>query len=286
MNGGSVNTTTSARIAQIMPGMGATSRRVAQFFLDNPDRVLECTVDQLAEEIGVSTATVSRFAKVLGYSSYSQMRVGLSSQLTRADGPRSEVVDSDSARQSARKTLEANIEALRGTADFIDGADVERAVRIVLAAQRIGIFGLGSSNVVAQYAYHTLLRLPVSLVHSADYHMQLMDAAKLTAHDVGLVISHTGNDTDINLLAEQLTAQSVPTIAITSYPNSPLARLADVQFSSLSEDTRYRNEALVSVTSQIGLVDVLFTELARNYGDAAAEELLKVRRAVASKHSS
>ncbi len=270
----------------MMPSMGATSRRVAQFFLDSPDRVLECTVDQLAEEIGVSTATVSRFSKVLGYGSYSQMRVGLSSQLTRADEARNEVEDSDSARQSARKTLQANIEALRGTADFIDGVDVERAVRLILVADKLGIFGLGSSNVVAQYAYHTFLRLPVNLVRASDYHMQLMDAAKLTSRDVGLVISHTGNDTDINLLAEQLKLQSVPTIAITSYPNSPLARLADVQFSSLSEDTRYRTEALVSVTSQIGLVDVLFTQLARNYGDAAATELLKVRKAVAPKHVS
>ncbi|SER62849.1 DNA-binding transcriptional regulator, MurR/RpiR family, contains HTH and SIS domains [Propionibacterium cyclohexanicum] len=279
-----MNTTTSARIAQLMPSMGATSRRVAQFFLDNPDRVLECTVEQLAGEIGVSTATVSRFSKVLGYGSYSQMRLGLSSQLTRADDPRGEVEDSDSALQSARKTLETNIEALRGTADFIDGTDVDHAVQLISDSQTLGIFGLGSSNVVAQYAYHMLLRLPLRLVQPGDYHMQLMAAAKLSPGDVGLIISHTGNDADINLLAEQLREHGVPTIAITSYPNSPLAHLAEVRFSSLSEDTRYRAEALVSVTSQIGLVDVLFTELSRRYGAAADAELLKVRAAVASKH--
>lgn len=281
-----MDTATNARIKQLLPTLGPTSRRVGNYFLENPDRVLESTVDELAAEIGVSGATISRFIKTLGYPSYSQMRVSLSSQLTRVDDVLDEVEDTDSALQGARKTLQANIEALRGTADFLNGADVDTSVKAIMQAGSLGIFGLGSSNVVALYAYHTMLRLPLRLIYSMDYHMQLMDAAKLTSDDAALIISHTGNDSDVIILAEQLAKHDVPRIVITSYPSSPLAKLGTIQFSSLSEDTRFRAEALVSVTSQIGVVDVLFTELARRFGDDATEELLKVRQAVSIKHKS
>lgn len=281
-----MRTVTSTRIEQMLPELGPTMQRVARYCLEHPDRVLERTVDEVAQDVGVSSATVSRFAKTLGYGSYSQFRVALSSQLTRAGTQGvDDVEDTDTALQGAHKTLRANIEALRGTGDFLSGEDIEHAIRLVQGARTLGLFGLGSSNVVAQYAFHTWLRLPVNLAYNADYHMQLMVAAKLTRRDAALIVSHTGTDTDVIMLAEQLRARGVPRVVITSYPSSALAKLGDVHLSSLSEDTRFRAEALVSVTSQIGLVDVLYTELARRYGRQADEELLKVRLAVSPKHS-
>lgn len=280
-----VETTTTARIRQVLPTLSAASARLANYFLEHPDRVVEATQEDVAADLGISTATVSRFAKMIGYSSYSHLRMSLSSQIARAAGTRlADVSDTDSAMQSARKTVNASVEALRGTLDFLNGEDIEFAVSSIMGARRLGIFGLGSSNIVAQYAYHTFLRLPVEMVYSTDYHFQLMDAGKLDDADVALVISHTGNDSDMTLLAERLHDDDVPILAITSYPASPLAQLSDVHFNSVSEDTRFRTEALISVTSQIGVVDVLFTELCRRYGESAEQELEKVRRAVAVKH--
>ena len=111
-----------------------------------------------------------------------------------------------------------------------------------------------------------------------------MSANKLTEHDVAIVISHTGNDTDILALVDLLSAHQVPIIAVTSYATSPLAKRVSDVFFSISEDTRYRSDALISMTSQLAIFDVLYTELVRRMGLQSEKTIALVHQAVAQKH--
>ena len=86
-------------------------------------------------------------------------------------------------------------------------------------------FGVGGSEIVAADAYHKFLRSPISVVHSADYHIQLMEAALLTPEDCALLISHTGKSKETIELAQVAKDCGAKVIVITSHAASPLAKL-------------------------------------------------------------
>ena len=60
-------------------------------------------------------------------------------------------------------------------------------------------------------------------------------------------------------IVDILKKHNVPIITITSDITSPLAKQSDVVFSSISEEIKYRPEALSSTISQLMIVDTLFT---------------------------
>ena len=197
--------TFNSRISQIYPTLGEASQHVADYFRHNYASVAGYSLRDLSKKIGVSTATISRFGRQLGFSSFDQLKLALLKEIDATT--QGDVDTNDNSLSSARKTINANISALEGTLSFLTQEQIDHSVDLLLNADKVAIFGLGSSNVLAQAAYHTFLRLPLNLVVDADYHMQLMDANKLTNHDVAIVISHTGNDTDILALVDLLAAQ-------------------------------------------------------------------------------
>lgn len=107
-------------------------------------------------------------------------------------------------------------------------------------------------------AYHRFIRTSLECRFSFDYHMQLMNAGKLTKEDCALIVSHTGKNKDILRIVDILKANKVPIISITSNASSPLAKKSDIVLISISEETKFRPEAVSSTISQMMLIDTLF----------------------------
>lgn len=272
------------RIKDLYPNLGKSSRRIADYFIANGPNAASKTVTDLATACQVSVATISRFAKQIGYSNYSQLKWALTNQSSQSGNEIQEIIDTDTPKTVAKKTLDANIETLNGTFDLLEDKDLEKAVRLMVNAKKLEFFGLGGSNIVALDAYHKFLRVPLNVQHDTEYHMALMQASRFTSNDCAVVISHTGNDTDTLEIAEALKLNHVPIIVITSFPNSPLADYGDVAFFSISEDSRYRSEALLSLTSQLAINDCLYMLVAQYFGKSAEHVLGKIRATIAKKH--
>ncbi|HBA2692092.1 TPA: SIS domain-containing protein, partial [Enterococcus faecium] len=69
--------------------------------------------------------------------------------------------------------------------------------------------------------------------------------------DCAVLISHTGQSKETIHIAETVRKTGAKTIVITSQANSSLAKLGDVVFISISEETEFRSEALASRISQL-----------------------------------
>ncbi|KRL54520.1 MurR/RpiR family transcriptional regulator [Furfurilactobacillus rossiae] len=272
------------RIKDIYPSLGRSSKSIADYFLANQTNASSKTVTELAGDCHVSVATISRFAKQLGYTNYSQLKWALSNQMSKSAPTIQEVADTDTPKMVAKKTLDANIETLNGTFDLMDEKDLEKAVNLIVHAKKLEFFGLGGSNIVALDAYHKFLRVPLNVLHDTEYHLALMQASRMSDSDCAVVISHTGNDTDTLEIAEALKSKHVPIIIITSFPNSPLAEYGNVDFFSISEDSRYRSEALLSLTSQLAINDCLYMLTAQYFGKSAETVLDEIRSTISKKH--
>ncbi len=69
-------------------------------------------------------------------------------------------------------------------------------------------------------------------------------------------------------------------IVLTSHAGSPLAKLGDVVFISISEETEFRSEALASRISQLSIMDALYVILMFINRDAAQQSIKKIRRSI------
>ena len=58
-----------------------SQKAVANYLMDNLDHVAFCTLEDIAARIGVSTTTVIRFSRVLGYAGFSEMQKDIQSNI-------------------------------------------------------------------------------------------------------------------------------------------------------------------------------------------------------------
>lgn len=250
----------TAHIHSYYNNLSKADQAICDYLMSEMDAVPTMTIQEIAEQTNISTATISRFAKKIGFDSFQELKLaahGTSAASEKTDFF-SELSDEDSAKDILVKNFNNSVSSLNATLTLLSEKDLEQAMSYLLKAKSCGFFGLGSSNAVALIAYHKFLRMPLSNVYHQDFHYQQMLAAKLTAKDCAFVISHTGKNKDALRILEILQEHGVPVIAITSFANSPLANQADVALISAAEEVAFRPEAVTSTVSQISLMDALF----------------------------
>ncbi|MFD1671391.1 MurR/RpiR family transcriptional regulator [Agrilactobacillus yilanensis] len=243
---------------------------LADYLTKNQAEASRLSISKLSEKTGISIATISRFAKKLGYTNFQSMRVALTQDPENPVKLFEEIDLNDSTLAMAQKMFTSNIEALKMTAINLDSDELKTAVKLIIQCQRLGIYGLGASNIVALDGYHKFLKTAINVLYAADYHMQLMSITHLSSKDVAIIISQSGEDRDALTLANTAHKHHVPLIVITSVPTSRLARLADVYFVSVAEESRYRTEALHALIAQMSLMDTLFMVSAVNTDEKTA----------------
>lgn len=127
---------------------------IAQYILNNYDKVAFMTACKLGETVGVSESTVVRFANALGYSGYPKLQAALQelikNKLTTVQ--RVEMANDYSDENTIlNKILKGDIDNIRETLEEIDGDAFQEAVSRLLKARKIYILGMRTSFVVAQY---------------------------------------------------------------------------------------------------------------------------------------
>ncbi|MCP0887627.1 MurR/RpiR family transcriptional regulator [Ligilactobacillus sp. WILCCON 0076] len=275
----------SERIIKKYPKMGESSKRLADYIVKNSTQITEQTLAQLAENSNVSLATVSRFAKDMGYHSFSQFKWALSNQVEKNVTAIEEISEEDSPKAVVKKVLSANIETLTETFDLMDDKDLYLARDLIVNARSLSFFGMGGSNIVAFDAYHRFLRVPLPVLYNTEYHMALMQASKLNGQDCAIIISHTGSNKDTLIIAETLKKKKVPMIIITSTPKSTLTNYGDVCFFSISKALHYRSKAFLSMTSQLAITECLYMVTAQYFGKNADNVFDNLQDTITKRHS-
>lgn len=248
-----------SRIRSYYDNLSKSDQAISDYLIANIDNAAMLSIQEFAQKTQVSTATISRFSKKIGFNSFQELKLAIhATDSTRDDEFFSELSPTDDYKEILTKNFNGNISSLNSTLNLISNRQLDQTMEILLKANTCGFFGLGGSNAVALIAFHKFLRMPLHCVYHQDFHFQQMQAAKLTSEDCAFVISHTGKNKDTMHLVEILKSRGVPIIALTSFASSPLAKAADVALISISEEISFRPEAVASTVSQISLLDALF----------------------------
>lgn len=269
-------------IQSYYPRFSEKEKKIADYILENPDEIIHLTINEIAEDLNVAEATVFRFCKRIGFKGYQAMKIALASEvINTVQQIHEEITMQDSERTVAEKVFKSNIRTLENTLQMLDSQSLEKAVKLILHANKVEFYGTGGSALIAMDAYHKFLRTGINTFAFPDSHFQLMSASLLTKGDTAVIISHSGSNRDtLNILAVAR-ENGANTIAITSFPKSPIAQNADVALFTSSAEIQYRSEALASRIAQLSLIDALYVNIMILNQDKANPSLEKVRSAIA-----
>lgn len=270
------------KIKSLYNGLSSKEQNIADYILENPSAVAHNTISDLSTELNVAGSTLFQFAKKLGYSGFKELKMAILVQESNfASTSIHENIELDDNELSmAQKVFDSNIKTLTDTKKILKLDDLKKAAEIISNSNLLHFFGIGGSGILAQDAYHKFLRSPISVRHSTDYHIQLMEAALLTSQDCAICISHTGKSKETIKIAEIVKKVGAKLIVITSHSSSPLAKLGDIVFISISEEIEFHSEALSSRISQLSILDALYVILMFINKEKSTKSLSKVRHTI------
>ncbi|MGL5692540.1 MAG: MurR/RpiR family transcriptional regulator [Peptostreptococcaceae bacterium] len=205
---------------------------IAQYILNNYDKVAFMTACKLGDTVGVSESTVVRFANALGYSGYPKLQEALQelikNKLTTVQ--RVEMTHGEYSDDTTilNKVLKSDIENIRDTLEGIDESAFRVAADKILKARKIYILGMRSSFTIAQYLgfYLDIILDNVHIVR-----MDMGDAfeqiVRVNEDDVLISISFPRYSRKSYQVAKYAKSKGAHIISITDSMFSPVASISD-----------------------------------------------------------
>jgi DNA-binding MurR/RpiR family transcriptional regulator len=264
----------AARLQSMAASLPATSRRIAEFVLENLGEVVHMSVTELAERTGSSEGSVVGLAKTLGYTGFQQLKIALAQDLVApVQFIHEDLEPGDHPDTVIRKIFASHIQALQDTRAGLDVHALVRAVEAMRTARRVEVYGIGSAAPIAEDAAYRLMRIGIDVRVLVDSHTQAIGAS-LTGPDVAtLTISHSGS-TQETLTATRLAREAgAKTIVVTNYGKSPIQAYADIVLFTVARETNFRTEAMTSRMGQLAILDALIACLALEDYEASSEVL-------------
>ncbi|MGD2177551.1 MAG: MurR/RpiR family transcriptional regulator [Anaerolineae bacterium] len=254
--------TISDKIASAFPDLPRGQRQVARFIIDNEQFVAFASTAEVAEEAGVSAATVVRLCQALGYEGYPHLRASIRQRFhrfmtttQRLEERLSAPVPKDDVLARAFAT---SIESIKHTMGLITPEEFQAAVDAIGQAAGILVVGGGLSAPPALLLSHSLKVMgfrvrevttggvPLSLEHST-----------LQSDELLICIGFWRYFREIVATMHRAKAIGATRIAITDSEVSPLARLADYAFVATTESVGHSASPLAS----IALIDAIVAAL-------------------------
>lgn len=258
-----------SRIEEFSPTFTSSEAQIAAYIKTHIDTVLDLTASGLADECGVSPATVIRFSRTIGFSGYGDMKLDLARDMgTTSQREMDELIHSnDSMSEIAKKYSGSLTRVIHNTMGLIKPKDLDLTISLLRNAGIIHIYGVGASGLVAEDLQKKLVRINKRCTYYSDYNLGVSGAIHIQKEDIVLAISYSGQTKEVNIPAEFAQKIGAPVIAITKCAKSKLTSLADVCLYIPTAENEVRIGALQSRTAQLFIIDLLYMGIIREQLD-------------------
>jgi len=272
-----------SRMLRVEASLSPAERQVAHAVQVDYEAATRLTIAELAERAGVSQPSVTRFARSVGCSSFSDFKIRLATTLTVAAAYlKTDRVFTDDVGQLAQSVMMRAANAVRAALDQLDTVAVGAAIQLLAGARRIDIYGQGGgSAAMVEDAKLRLFRLGIPVAAYIDGHQQRMSAATLQPGDAVLVISNSGKSRAVAEAVKIATSFGAGVVAITR-PGTPIGEGATVMIPMIIAEDDNVMVPTPSRYAHMAVVDTLATGIAERLGASGLEALRRVRYAVAS----
>lgn len=248
-------------------------KKIAGFILETPEKAVRMTARELAEVCQTAQSAVVRLSKSLGFSGFRELKIELAASLGRQE-PTLPHSPHDDVEAVFRKVFASSVATLRDTLSLLDFDMLRTLSDILQKAERIHIFGVGTSSPVAQDAAYRFSQMGLTAYAYSDVLFMNVAAGNMKKGDVAIGISHSGQTRAVVDAILRAKEAGAVTVALTSFRESLLAKTSTHKIVVYSDEENYPVEAVSARVAHMCVMDALMMTL----GTQRQESLIKYRK--------
>ena len=218
---------TISRINERFNKMSKSHKKLATFVIDHYEQAAFMTAAKLAKAVGVSEATVVRFAYALDYEGYPEFQEALAEWVkNKLNSVQTIGAKYGNSTQSEILTsvLSSDIQKIEDTIEHADPQAFEAAVDIIINAKHIYIIGLRSCKPLAEFLrfYLNMIRGDVYLLDSTSTSETFEQMLRINEKDAVIGISFPRYSMRTLKAMEMANDKNAKVITITDTIHSPM----------------------------------------------------------------
>jgi DNA-binding MurR/RpiR family transcriptional regulator len=220
-------------VSEHYPQLTKSEKRIADYIRKNQDESAFLSAAELAERLGLSEATLVRFARTLDFSSYPAMREVLQEtfrrRVTHSVRLRGRLDDLREAGDIFERLIVSEIDYLTLALESVDRESFQRAAKMVQAKDRVYVFGVGPSAALVEYMTLRLRRFGRQVVPLITAGREFLEPLlSITDQDLLIVICFFDVSPALKLLLDYANEIHCPVIMITDTLGDIAGDKADV----------------------------------------------------------
>lgn len=257
-----------------------SQKLTANYLTDHMTEFAFSTLESLAEKIDVSTTTIIRFSRVLGYKGFSEMQRDIQAELKQKESLPGRLADMPmiSDNHLLRESFENDMKNIRKTLEVQRDEDLRKAIEIISGAQNIYVLGMRSSFAVAHYMASQLgeIKKHVNLIQSIGmiYPEEIVGAGE---GDVCIAYLFPRYSKVAATMISWLREHGAKVVLITSMNYGAVSSYGDVILPCSISSVTYKN----SFAAPLCLTNYMIAALAKQNYDEAKEVLSRTESILA-----
>ncbi|MCI8559861.1 MAG: MurR/RpiR family transcriptional regulator [Dorea sp.] len=182
-------------------------KNIADFFIQNREK-MDFSARSISENLYVSEASLSRFAKKCGYRGYREFIYQYEENF---------VEKQESITGNTRMVLNAYQELLNKTYSLMDETQVGRIARYLARSERVFACGMGSSGFAAEEMEIRFMRVGVNIHAVRDIDLMHMQTVFQNERSLIVGISLSGERKGVQFLLRESHKRGAKTVLITTH---------------------------------------------------------------------
>lgn len=257
------------KIFSVYENLYEAEKKIANYVIDNKEKVIDMTVSELSFESDVSEATIIRFCKKCDFKGFHHLKIELAKEMVTLEQKNiSNDLDPKDIGQSLQNILANKMEELKQTISMMNEDVIKEILNVIKKARIVQFAALGNTIPITLDGAYKFNQIGISSVANNIWENQLAFAYTLTDKDVVIAVSNSGSSKRLLDLIDIANEKKVTTICITNHEKSPLASKCKYKIITATREKLFFDEFSFTRVSAMVVIEVLFLLLAVEKRDA------------------
>ncbi len=248
-----------------------SERKIGTYIIQHTAEVVDMTVGELAQACRVSDASVSRFCKKINMKGFHHLKITLAKEISEKGIEEEEVsnhISVNDIEQSLKNILANKVTEITQTVSMMDAKQLSEILNKLNMARTVQFFAVGNTIPVAIDGAFKLNQIGIPAVSGTIWETQIGYTYNMTAEDVVIAISNSGESTAVLRALEAAKSAGATTLSITNSEKSSAAQLSDYHITTATREKLFLDGYCFSRVSATTVIEILYLFLTSMRKDA------------------
>ncbi len=238
-----------------------SEKKIGTYIIQHTAQVVDMTVGELAQACGVSDASVSRFCKKINMKGFHHLKITLAKEISEKGNDDKEVsnhISVNDIEQSLKNILANKVTEITQTVSMMDIKQLHEILDKLNSAKTVQFFAVGNTIPVAIDGAFKLNQIGIPAVSGTIWETQIGYTYNMTADDVVVTISNSGESTAVLRALEAARSVGATTLSITNSEKSSAAQLSDYHITTATREKLFLDGYCFSRVSSTTVIEILY----------------------------